>query len=150
MTSVRWLLALTLAGVSAMLLAERAEAQANYFPLTPCRITDTRQPSDAPALQGGVPRNFAIAGTCGIPSTATAVAFNFTVTQASSAGFLTVFPQGSSQPTASLLQFGPGQSTVVSNAATLALGSGNITAAATTVPDGGSVHLIINIYGYYE
>lgn len=145
-----WLIVLTLAGVSALLLADRAEAQSAYFPLTPCRAVDTRAGTPDP-LQNGVARNFAIAGSCGIPVAATAVAFNFTVTQATGAGFLTVFPQGTTQPAASLLQFGPGQSTIVSNAATLALGSGNggVTANAT-IPSGGTVHLIINVYGYYQ
>src|SRR5437899_1413278 len=44
LTSLRWLIAFLFVGVSTLLLAHRAEAQLSYFPLTPCRLADTRLP----------------------------------------------------------------------------------------------------------
>jgi len=146
------LLALTLG------LAGRVTAQPNsgqeLIPLPPCRVADTRDPSypagyGPPALTGGASRNFVIAGQCGGPSTATAVSFNFTVVDATGpTGFLTVYPAGAPLPTAALMQFGPGQSTVVSNPANALLGQGGAISAYAS-NSGGTVQLIINVYGYY-
>ena len=151
MRSLRWLVAFLLVGVSTLLLAHHAEAQLVYFPLTPCRLVDTRLPdgpTGGPALIGGTSRDFTITGACGVPATAQAVAFNFTVVGATGPeGFLTVYPQGTALPVAALLEFGPGQSTVVSNSANLALSvDGAISAFVSN--SGGTVHLIINVYGY--
>jgi hypothetical protein len=44
-------------------------------------------------------------GQCGIPASAQAVSFNFTVTNTSGPGFLLVFPQGGAQPNASTLDY---------------------------------------------
>ena len=153
MTSLRWLVAFLFVGVSTLLLAHHAEAQLFYFPLTPCRLADTRLPVGAyggPALVGGASRDFTITGVCGVPATAQAVAFNFTVVGATGPeGFLTVYPQGTSLPLAALLEFGPGQSAVVSNSANLALSvDGAISAFVSNL--GGTVHLIINVYGYFH
>jgi|ERR1035437_4627330 hypothetical protein len=54
---------------------------------------------------GSMPRDFEIAGQCGIPASAQAVSFNFTVTNTSGPGFLLVFPQGGAQPNASTLDY---------------------------------------------
>ena len=153
MTSLRWLVAFLFVGVSTLLLAHSAEAQLSYFPLTPCRIADTRNPvgsNGGPALVGGTSRDFTITGVCGVPATAQAVAFNFTVAGATGPeGFLTVYPQGTALPVAALLEFGPGQSGVVSNSANLALSvDGKISAFVSNV--GGTVDLIINVYGYFD
>ncbi len=54
-----------------------------FYPVTPCRIADTRNPVGAfgaPALAGGVPRTFPVpSSSCGIPASAQAYAFNMTV-----------------------------------------------------------------------
>ena len=49
-----------------------------FYSLTPCRIVDTRNGQDGGTLQAGMERDYNIAGTCGIPSTATAYSFNVT------------------------------------------------------------------------
>jgi hypothetical protein len=152
LTSRRWLVAFLFVGVSTLLLAHHAEAQLSYFPLTPCRVADTREPGGpygGPALFVGTSRDFVIAGTCGVPVSAQAVAFNFTVVGATGPeGFLTVYPQGTALPVAALLEFGPGQSGVVSNSANLELSAGGAISAFVS-NSGGTVHLIINVYGYF-
>ena len=55
-----------------------------FYPLTPCRVADTRSPNGplgGPYLQGGQARDFPIldAASCNIPSSAQAYSLNFTV-----------------------------------------------------------------------
>jgi YVTN family beta-propeller protein len=50
-----------------------------FYPLTPCRIVDTRGGKDGGILQAGVERDYTIPGNCGVPSSATAYSFNVTV-----------------------------------------------------------------------
>jgi hypothetical protein len=124
------------------------------IPLPPCRVADTRGNGftggyGPPALIGGASRDFVIAGQCGVPSAATAVSFNFTVVNATPpSGFLTVYPAGGAVPVAALLQFGPGQSAVVSNSANVLLGPGGVISVRAS-NTGGTVDLIINVYGYF-
>ena len=81
-----------------------------YFPLTPCRVADTRNPTGpfgGPALIGGsggggnpsAARSFSITGSGGgAPSNATAFMLNSTVVPISPGeplGYMTVFPTGS-------------------------------------------------------
>jgi uncharacterized repeat protein (TIGR01451 family) len=64
-------------------------AGAEFYTLAPCRVVDTRglgAPVGGPALQGQQTRVFAVAGHCGIPSSAKALSLNVTVTQPTVAG----------------------------------------------------------------
>ncbi|MBA3322658.1 MAG: hypothetical protein H0T45_14585, partial [Pyrinomonadaceae bacterium] len=122
----------------------------------PVRLLDTRpgEPAcDTPGtpLAGGLTRTQPARVNCGgatIPTNALAVVGNATVVnnvQGAAAGFITLFPNGATQPTASNLNYVPGQ--VVPNAFTVALGSGdgafNIYAATTT-------DFVVDITGYYS
>jgi hypothetical protein len=65
--------------------------------LAPCRALDTRGPvgpTGGPALQTGGSRDFSLAGGCGIPPDAVAVAANVTVTNTTVAGSLRIAPAG--------------------------------------------------------
>jgi hypothetical protein len=117
--------------------------------IAPCRVADTRNGSfpagyGPPFMPGGVPRNFTITGRCGIPSSAQAVSFNFTVVSPAGSGFLLVFPQGGVQPTVSTLNYTAGQ--VVANAAVVPLGA---TGAITAIPGVSGFDLLIDVNGYY-
>jgi hypothetical protein len=122
----------------------------SFFTVTPCRVLDTRNssgPLGGPALSAGAVRTFVIAGQCGIPSSAQSVAVNITVTQPSSAGFLTVYPAGSAVPLASTINYRAGQTRP--NNAVVSLGhSGNI-AVACGQPSG-TVQLILDVSGYFQ
>ena len=54
-----------------------------FYPVTPCRVADTRGPDGAlggPSLVGGRERDFPIlSSNCNLPDTATAYSLNFTV-----------------------------------------------------------------------
>src|ERR1700681_2108515 len=92
---------LFLMGGFAFLLTEAARATVagpySFFPLTPCRVIDTRNPTGpqgGPALAANTVRSFTIIGinSCGVPTTAKAAAINITAIQASDSGDLRVFP----------------------------------------------------------
>ncbi|MGH9368710.1 MAG: hypothetical protein ACRD3M_13670, partial [Thermoanaerobaculia bacterium] len=124
--------------------------QASYYTLTPCRAADTRGPAGAygaPALAAGANRSFVLTGRCGIPATAQAVAFNFTITQPSAAGDLRIFPGGSTLPLVSTMNYSPGQTRA--NNAIVPLGpSGEITIHVDQ--SAGTVQFIIDVTGYLE
>ena len=121
-----------------------------FYPLTPCRVADTRDPHKPaglgpPSLSAGVQRDLPIlnAATCNIPNTAQAYSMNFTVVPQTTLGYLTVWPTGENQPVISTLNDQTG--TVLANAAIVPAGTGgDIDAYATNNTD-----LIIDINGYF-
>ena len=96
-------------------------------------------------LQAGVERDYAIAGTCGIPTNATAYSFNVTVLPATGGlDYLTVWPQGESQPVVSTLNDNTG--TVVANAAIVPAGSNSTTAFYA---HSNATNLLVDVDGYF-
>jgi hypothetical protein len=126
-------------------------ARADYYTLPPCRLLDTRDPVGplgGPSLQVGVPRTFPVAGTCGIPTDATAVSVNITVTNPSAEGAVSLAPSGfpSQLPT---IVFGAGATRA--NFATLSIvGIPSGAVDATALMPAGIVDLIIDVSGYYR
>ncbi|HYT32966.1 MAG TPA: hypothetical protein VEO37_10260, partial [Thermoanaerobaculia bacterium] len=123
---------------------------ASFFTVSPCRVADTRDPVGpygGPALAANVDRTFVIGGQCAIPLTAKAVSFNFTITQPTALGDLRAFPAGGGLPLVSNLNWNAGQTRA--NNAVVALGAA---ADLTVHPDQGSgtVHLIIDVNGYFQ
>jgi uncharacterized repeat protein (TIGR01451 family) len=118
-----------------------------FYTIVPCRVADTR--NTAP-LTSGATRTFNIAGTCGIPSTARAVAANLTVVGATGAGVLVVWKSGTAMPGTSNLNFKVGS--VRGNNAILSLGAGAVDAQATVGGSGGSgtLQLILDVSGYFQ
>jgi hypothetical protein len=127
-----------------------SSSAANFFTVAPCRVADTRGAVGAyggPALAANVDRTFVIGGQCGIPSGATAVSFNFTITQPTAAGDLRVFPAGGGLPLVSTLNWSPAQTRA--NNAIVALGAAK---DITVHPDQatGTVQLIVDVNGYFQ
>jgi Tol biopolymer transport system component len=122
----------------------------DFFTVAPCRLIDTRQAGQGPALVNGVPAVVDVHGVCGVPSTARAVAINVTVLQAQGAGRLTLHPGNLSTPNTSTINFQPGQT--LANNAILALASnGEGTLGITpVVTGGGTVHVIVDVSGWFE
>jgi hypothetical protein len=121
-----------------------------FHTLTPCRLVDTRLPADAPPLTSNVARAFTLAGHCGIPTSAVAVSLNATLTEPTSSGFLTLYPGGSALPATSTQNFSAGQTRANNLVISLAAdGSGTLTANAV-VTGPGTVHLILDVNGYFE
>jgi len=127
-----------------------------FHTFTPCRVGDTREPSIDPNHWGEVQpavansgRAFVVTGPgwCSLPVTAQAVALNVTVTGATDAGNLRLYPIGVPVPNASTLNYGPGQTRAASLVATL----GDLGVLGVWVDQaGGHVHVILDVSGYFE
>jgi len=118
-----------------------------FFPVTPCRIADTRNPSGAlggPSLDSATSRSFPVqSSSCGIPATAKAYSLNVTAVPHESLGFLTAWPTGEAQPTVSTLNASTG--VVTANAAIVPAGtSGGISIYVSDASD-----VILDINGYF-
>ena len=91
-----------------------AAAGSGYQGLLPSRVADTRH---GQGTSGGVGQGkvleVPLTGSGGVPGDASAVVLNVTATNPSAAGFLTVWPCGETQPLASNLNFGAGQTVAV-------------------------------------
>jgi hypothetical protein len=123
-----------------------------FYTLPPCRLIDTRGPASltgGPALAPGYPRLFYVAGLCGIPADARALAVNVTVTQPHAAGYLTLFPGNTAPlPATSTINFSPGQTRA--NQAILPLSPDGAGALGAVVGSAGTVHLILDVSGYFR
>ena len=121
-----------------------------YFPLSPCRVADTRGSvglNGGPILSQGETRNFQMRGRCGIPTTAKAVSLNVTITQSTHGGFLTVWPSGSSRPNVSLINFQPSDPALANG---IIVGVSTATADLSVYNNFGSVHVLIDVTGYFQ
>jgi hypothetical protein len=119
----------------------------------PCRVADTRNPvgpSGGPALGANTTRSFPVAGTCGIPPTARAVALIVTVVDETDFGDLRLYPAGSPVPSSSTINFAV-QKVRASNAI-IALGSGGQIAVQCDMPPGstGQTHFLFDVTGYFQ
>ena len=123
-----------------------------FFPLTPCRVVDTRNPNGplgGPILANGQIRDFPVlqATACNIPSTAQAYSFNYTAIPQNGAplGYLTTWPSnGEPPPGISTLNAPTG--TVTANAAIVTAGQGG---DIDVYPYGNNTDLLIDINGYF-
>ena len=122
----------------------------DFYTLAPCRLVDTRNapgPLGGPALSSGAVRNFALTGTCGIPANAKALSLNVTVVGGTGAGYIRFSP-ACQLPVSTIINFNAGQTRA--NNALLALGAGGILTAGATVNGPGTVHLILDVNGYFQ
>lgn len=137
-------------GFSGPVWIAAAGSGTSFFSLAPCRIADTRDPAGpygGPALAANADRTFVISGQCGVPPGAKAAAFNLAVTLSTAGGDIRVFPAGAGLPLVSALNWNAGQTRA--NNAIIQLGaSGDV----TVHPDqpSGTVHLIIDVTGYFQ
>jgi hypothetical protein len=122
-----------------------------FYTVMPCRAVDTRigvGPNGGPALGGGETRVFGIAGRCGIPNSARAVALNLTVTGPAAAGTILVYPAGEPTPSASTINFTAGRTRA--NNVVVATGEAGQVAAFCGMPPGATVDVIFDVVGYFE
>lgn len=121
----------------------------SFYTLAPCRVIDSRVPGDpfGTALAAGEERPLSLAGRCGISASAKAVALNVTVTAPTAQGHLILYPQ--QRPTASTVNFEPGL-TRASNAVIGLNAQGGAFAYFGPPNAAGTVHLVIDVAGYFE
>jgi uncharacterized repeat protein (TIGR01451 family) len=89
-----------------------ARVGGSFYTVPPCRLIDTRGPVGefgSPPLTASGSRTFQVAGHCGVPANATAVAINLTVTAPTDAGYLQAFATGGATPLASVVNYSGGE-----------------------------------------
>ena len=131
--------------------AAAAPAVNGFYTVVPCRIADTRGPVGtygAPALQPNAARVFPLAGVCGVPSNAKAVAVNLTIADTAAAGNLIAYPAGTSTPGTSVLNFGAGRTRA--NNAIISVSQDGTSGIAIYNLSAGANQLIIDIIGYFR
>ena len=120
-----------------------------FFPLTPCRIADTRTtqpftgPFGPPSLSAYVTRDFPIATSPCITGSEQAYSLNMTVVPPGPESFLSVWPAGQAYPSVSTLNSPDGA--VIANAAIVPAGTGG----DIDVVVGNPTDVIIDINGKF-
>ncbi len=128
--------------------ASQSDALA-FYPLTPCRVVDTRGangPLGGPNLVGGKTRDFPIRtdNTCDIPPTAVAYSLNFAVVPQGPLSYLTAWPSDQQQPVVATLNDPKGATTANAAIVPGAASNGDINVYATA-----NTALIIDVNGYF-
>jgi hypothetical protein len=129
--------------------------QAEYVPLAPCRILDTRHGGGK--LAGSTSRAINVAGTtgfapqggksggCGVPLGASAAALSVTTTNAGGTGYLTLYANGSARPIANQASFAHALNTTTQVNAPLNLTNGHANVFASRAVD-----VVVDVAGYYS
>jgi alpha-tubulin suppressor-like RCC1 family protein len=130
---------------------ERLEQSGAFTPVVSARLVDSRPGAEtSDGRQAGIGIRAAgsvtevrVSGRAGIPTSASGVALNVTITQTSDAGFTTVWPCGGDRPNASNINFSQ-ESTVANSVFTGLSAEGTV-----CIYSDASVHLIVDIAGYF-
>ena len=133
------------ADVQGYYLPEATASTGLFRPVTPIRLLDTRQQNSIHfgPLAAGDKVDVNVAALAGLPADATAAALKVTITESTASGFWTVFPTGTTRPTASNINvFGAGST--IANQVLAPLASGQTTVFSQT---GGQ--LIIDLVGWF-
>jgi hypothetical protein len=120
-----------------------------WFPLNPTRILDTRTGIGGLGIASShVAQTFMVRGHGQVPSDATAVTGNLTVTQQQLNGFLFIGPDPMNNPTSSTLNFPYGDDRA--NSATVRLSTGGQLSVTYAAPVyGPTAHVIFDVTGYF-
>ena len=126
-----------------------------YVPLAPSRVLDTRSGNglSSGALTPHVPQTLQVANrfpsdpSVNVPSSATAVTGNLTVTGATLQGYVALTPIQVAYPGTSTINFGANQD--VANGVTVPLGTGGVICLTYVAKPGGRVDVILDITGYF-
>lgn len=137
--------------IGAIETGRRTSAANRFFPVTPCRVVDTRNPRGGrggPALAATSSRRFGVAGLCGVPADARAVSANVTVTGNGASGQLVLHPGDGAEPVASTLAFTAGKTRA--NNALLFLSADGFGAVSVANRSGAETHFILDVNGYFR
>ena len=140
----------TMAGISSVTMPSVPSTRSTFHALTPARILDTRNGTGgiSGAIDSHAARTFGVTGHGGVPTGATAVTGNLTVTGQTSNGYLFIGPNPTDNPTSSTLNFPVGDDRA--NGVTVALGTGGTLSVTFVAPFPGPVaHVIFDVTGYF-
>jgi hypothetical protein len=110
----------------------------------PARLLDTRKAGSGGAFGPAEQRELVVAGVGGVPTDATSVVLNLTVTNPTAASHLTVWPAGVPRPTASNLNYESDQT--VPNLVVVKVGAGK---KVSIFNNAGHAHVIADVVGYF-
>jgi hypothetical protein len=113
----------------------------SLYTVPPCRVLDSRLPAGAPPFDTTRDVNVT-AAPCGVPATAQAFVFNTTVVPPGFLGYITMWPQGQSQPLAATLNAYDGA--ITNNMAIVPTTTGSV-----SVFPSAPTHLVLDIFGYF-
>jgi hypothetical protein len=122
---------------------------AGFTSVEPERILDSR-----PASQVGpyntpwapmTTRDVTVTGVGGVPADAEAVVLNVTATQTNAVSFLSIWPEGDTQPTVSSLNWDPGWT--IPNAVTVKVGTGGVINIYNNL---GTANVLVDVVGYFQ
>lgn len=100
-------------------------------PIRPCRLFDARSTPDLGRLDANTVR-IQVAGRCGVPAGARAVAVGIVAVEARGAGFVVAWPSGLPRPAASNLNYEPGNT--IANSAVVQLGESGAIDVSLSAP----------------
>lgn len=136
-----------------LLLAKfRASEKGRFFTITPCRLYDSRN-TDGPfsgAQIRVIPALGAVGNCASLTPAVKNLAINVTVTSASAGGFVQLYAGDIATPNTSVISFSAGQTranNALVNIATNAAGTIAIRSGLTT---GQTVHVIVDLVGYFD
>jgi hypothetical protein len=118
---------------------------AAFVALEPCRLADTRTGLDVvetPTDRPGRRWRIGVAGRCGIPDGAVALAVSVAATDAPNAGYVTLFAAGAAVPPVSSLNHDAGRTR--NNGAVVAIGADGIDAVST-----GAADVVVDVTGAF-
>jgi streptogramin lyase len=131
--------------IGRLVLVDPPGAAASFFTVPPCRAFDSRE--TLTFLAAGSVATVPIVGQCGVPPGATAVAVNLTVTAATTAGHLRLFPDGKRPlPFDSTINYGAEQTRA--NDAVAPLGASGATGVYVSQASG-TLDIIVDVSGYF-
>ena len=117
-------------------------------------MIDTRNeagPRGGPALAGGgTERVFPVTGICGVPEDATAVSLNVTVADATGTGVLRLYPGDGIPSSSSAIEFRPARNRANNAMVYVATDGSGTFAVRNDVKAGSTVHLVVDVNGYYR
>ncbi len=123
-----------------------------YYPLTPCRVADTRNAGGAlggPALAANGQRVFPVtASTCGIPAGAKSIAANITVVKPAASGSLHAFPGNLAPTSSAVLSFRKGKTR--STSAMLLLATDGTGSLGFQDESTASLDVVLDVTGYFK
>jgi len=131
--------------IGRLVLVDPPGAAASFFTVQPCRAFDSRK-TLAPLAAGSLAA-VPLVGQCGVPAGATAVAVNLTVTGATTAGSIRLFPDGKRPlPFGSTISYAAEQTRA--NNAVAPLGASGATGVHVAQVSG-TADIIVDVSGYF-
>ena len=122
-------------------VADALASTSRFVPVGPTRLTDTR--TDGGPVRAGGSIDVVVAGRPGVPAGIAAAVLNVTSVDAGADGYVTVWPSGTEQPTASSLN--PLAGDTAPNLVTVSVGANGAVSIYSSCTSG----IVVDLFGVY-